>query len=189
MGKFEDALEQLRAQQLEDESPLEILEGYAGSNLRKQAEKAPALEKENEDLRAENRKLKVGPKVTEALTKAGVDFEALRKAEKELIEGLEPDDDEPTEDWVAKVIGEYELPVREDFPPRPDGGEGEKEPNAAGVVRQAMRAPTGGSTLGSGIDLKVYNSWPEAKRLTFRKEHPEEHKKLRQGEVVTGISY
>jgi len=186
MGRFEDALKSLRERFDTDDLPeeLETLEQYKGTDLRKKAERTDQLEQELEAVKAENRRLKTAPKITEALKKAGVDFEALRPAEVEKITALEFEGDEPAEDWVAKLVSDYDFPMTEGA-----GSGTEGEPEAAKIARHARNAPAGGGTVSGTITPETVAGWPRDKRLRFRKEHPDAWKTLKEGGVVSGIAF
>jgi len=187
MGEFEEALKSIRERfSGEDLGELDVLEKYKGSELRKKAELSEQRERENEALKAEVKRLKTAPKITEALEKAGVDFEALRPTEVQAIDALTFEGDEPSDEWVAKIVSEGGFPMKEGAG---EQGSGETEPAAAKIARQAKGAPTGGGTLQSTITPETVANWPQEKRLRFRKEHKDAWNKLRDGEVVTGIAF
>ena len=186
MGQFEDALKALRERFDADDLPgeIEVLEHYKGSDLRKKAEEHDSAIARAEAAEAEVKRLKTVPKVTDALAKAGVDFEALRPLERKAIESLSFEGDEPTEEWVAKIVSESDFPMVEGVP----GPEEGTEPNAAAIARQAKQAPAGGKGIGT-ITPEIVAAWPQEKRLRFRKEHQDAWNVLKDGGTVTGIAF
>jgi len=114
MGRFEDALEGLRQKVRArgfDEGPLDVLESYKGSELRKKAERTDRLEQENEAVKAENRRLKARRTVEAVLTRYGVKTAELRRAEWEVLVDRVPESGTLDETWVAEQVSSLALPV------------------------------------------------------------------------------
>ncbi len=185
MGEYEDVLKQLREGEIDGEEAAEKLEKWSGSSLRKRAEGKEAADARLAELESENKRLKSAPKIAEALKKAGVDFEALRPAERKLIDSLEFEGDDPAEDWVAKVVSENGLPVTEGA--GSEGQEGE-EPPAAAVARQAKGSPAGGGVSSGVVTPDTFASWPMDKRMEFINKHPEAEEMLGKGLPMTGVA-
>lgn len=183
MGEYEDRVERLREEGLDEYA--DFFEGFSGSNLRKKAERTEALEREKKELEARVRTLEQAPQIEEAFRKAGVDYEALRPAERKLLANLEVEDvGALTEEYVSKVIADNELPIVEGTPP----GEGE-EPNAARVVAAANAAPRGAAASRAQITPEDAAGWSTDKWVRFGEKHPEEKEALKRGETVTGITF
>jgi len=179
MGKYEDLLQQLRDQGLDDLA--EDFSEFSATSLRQKAASYDTVLKENSELRNKVTELIEIPKKEQAFRKAGVDFEALRPAEKDLLRKAKPDG-EITEEWVAKVISEYELPVTV------NEESSEEEPASAGVVEAAKSAPTGVRS-GSTITPTVAAKWTPDRMMAFAEKYPEAWESLKKGETVTGIAF
>jgi hypothetical protein len=179
MAKLDDLIEEYREQGRDEDA--EELEKLRGSTLRTKAQNADKFEKENADLKAENERLKRGPKARAAFEKAGINFENLSKLERKAIEAYDGDlDDEDIESFIE----ENELSVDDEAP---DGDEAkDEEPAAAKVAKAARRS---GERKGdpTKITPEMANDWSMEQRLTFMDEHPEEYEQLLQGETVTGV--
>lgn len=182
MGAYEDAVEQLRDQGLDDLA--EVFEGFTASNLRKKAARADQLEREKAELESRMKRIETRPKLEDAFRKAGVDFDSLRPAEREAIFALEVED-EITDQFVADVVSKYELPTAEGL----EAGEAEEEPGAAQVAAAAVSAPqrrAGGTTTLSPEDV---SDWSTDKLMRLREAHPNEFEALKRGETVHGIAF
>lgn len=179
MGDYEDAILALREADLDEQA--DVFESYGATALRKKAGRTDELTRENEDLQKRLKSLEQGPKVEEAFRKAGVDFEALRPADREVITRTAVED--LNDQAVADLIAKYELPVVEG-----NEEQGDEEPAAAGVVSAARQAPQGQA---SGTTLKPEDvaEWPVDKLQRLLKQHPEEFESLKRGETVTGIAF
>lgn len=182
MGEYEDLVQRVRDAGLEDDA--DELERLSKTDLRRQASRSKQLEAENAELKATNRKLEMAPKKEAALRKANVDLDALRPAERQLIQGLDFEGDEPGDDWVAKVISDYQLPVSEGG----DQQQGQGEPNAQAVVRTASTAPAGGPTIGGTITPETVAGWSTEEQMRFADKHPEAWEQLKAGEEVAGVT-
>ena len=181
MGKLDDLIEELREDGREDDA--EELEKLRGSSLRKKAGDAERIAKENESLKAENERLKRGPKVREAFEKAEVDFDLLSKLERKAIESY---DGELDEEAIEAFIEENELSVKGESDPEGDEGEAkDEEPAAAKVAKAARRS--GERKDPTKITPEDTKAWSNEQRLTFLDEHPDEYERLSMGETVTGV--
>jgi hypothetical protein len=181
MGEYEDTVARLRQQGLDDEA--DVFEKFTATQLRQKAEKTDTLERENEQLRKENRGLVVAPKKDAALRAAGVDLEALRPADRQVLAGLEFEGDEPSDEWIAKTVADLQLPIIE-------GSQqlGEVAPNAAAVVNTATNAPAGGNAPSSGIVTPIdAANWSTEYSAKWAEDHPEAWEALKRGEEVTGV--
>ena len=107
MSRLDDLIEEmLDAGREDDAAELKALRGPA---LREKAARLPALEAEQERLKAEGARLKRAPLIEEAFRTAGVDFGALSKIERRAIDAYEgPLDEEAVFDFIE----ENELPAR-----------------------------------------------------------------------------
>lgn len=185
MGDWEEVIEQLRQGDIDGADAAELLDRkFSGSSLRKRAEGKESLETELADVKAENRRLKTVPKVVEALKGAGVDFEALRPAERKVIDALEYEGDTPSEDWTAKVVADYSFPTT-------DAGDGVSgsEPRAAEIARTARGAPTGGGSASGVVTPDDFAGWAVEKRLRFIEKYPEAEEALGKGFAMSGIAF
>jgi hypothetical protein len=183
MGRYEDLVEQLRelpgAEDLAEE-----FEGFSGSKLRKAAERAPELERENGDLKAKLAAVENGPKIQQAFRNAGVDLDQLRPAEKSALAAYSVDD--LTDDKVAAFISSNELPLiaggasvnQDQAPP----------PAAAAVVSQAQRAPSA-NTPPAVITPTEAAKWSTESTMRFNDQFPEESEALRRGYEVTAPGF
>lgn len=181
MATLDDLIEELTEQGREDD--VAELEKLRGSTLRKKAGDAERLEKELADAKAENERLKRGPKVHEAFRKAGIDFESLSKLERKAIESYEGDlDDEDIESFIE----ENELSVKDEASDEDEPKD--EEPAAAKVAKAARRS---GERKGdpTKITPEEANEWSAEKRLAFYDEHPDEYEQLLRGETVTGVKF
>ncbi len=182
MGEYEDAVKALRDQGLDDEA--DVFDKFTATQLRKKAERADELERKNAELEASNRKLVVAPKKDQALRAAGVDVDNLRPADRQVIAGLEFEGDEPSDEWVAKTIGDLQLPIVAGTP-APAGA-----PNAAAVVQTAAQAPGAGPgpTLGGTVTPETVAAWSTEQKVAWSEKHPEAWEALKRGEEVTGVT-
>jgi len=186
LGDWEEVLEQLRSGDIEGGDAADLLDKkFSGSSLRKRAEGKETLETELAEARAENKRLKTVPRVVEALTSAGVDFEALRPAERKVIDALEYEGDTPSEEWVAKVVSDYSFPTTEDA----GGVVRGTEPPAAEIARTARSAPAGGGSASGVVTPDDYAGWPLEKRMRFNEKYPEAEEAIGKGVPMTGIAF
>jgi hypothetical protein len=180
MGEYEDTVAKLRQQGLDDEA--DVFEKFTATQLRQKAERADSLERENEQLKGENRQLRVEPKKQQALRAAGVDLGSLRPADKQVIASLDFEGDEPSEDWVAKTIADLQLPIT-------DGTTQTGEPpNAAGVVQTATNAPGGSGTSSGTITPETVAGWSTEQTVAWKEKNPEAWEALKRGEEVVGAT-
>jgi hypothetical protein len=63
-------------------------------------------------LESKIRQLGNAAKVEAALRANGVDYDRLRPIEKTTLESSDFEGEEPSEEWVAKVVSEGGLPVK-----------------------------------------------------------------------------
>lgn len=182
MGDYDELSRKLREKGLDAEA--DELEGLMNAtDLRRQAKGTGDLQAELDRLKAENKRLVQSPLKTEALRRANVDLGALRPAELQMIQGLEFEGDVPSEDWVAKVVSEYQLPIA-------SGGQAsvEQPPNAAGVVQAAQGAPAGGPSIGGTLSPATVAEWTTQEQVAFAEKNPEAWEQLKAGEEVTGVT-
>jgi hypothetical protein len=182
MAKLDDLIEELRNDGREEDA--EELEKLRGSELRKKAEKAAALEKERDELKQKLEKVEKTPKVRDAFAKAGVDLDSLSKLERKAIENYDGDLDE---DAIGDFIEENELPVVA----AGDEGEqsGEEEPAAKKVAQAARRSGEGrGGSNAPTITPDDAAAWSADKWADFHDNHPEEAEALMRGEKVVGLT-
>lgn len=178
MAKYEDLIQRLREEGMEDLA--DDFEEFSATTLRKKAAAYDEVVTERDLLKSQVTTLIDLPKKEQALKDAGVDFDALRPAEKKLIRELKMEGE--LTDWVAKVISENELPVSESFVQETD-----EEPAAERVAKAARSAPTGGSPSSTTLSAESVKDWPTDKLLQFRDEHPDEWEALKRGETVKGV--
>jgi hypothetical protein len=183
--KYEDILADLRSGAVDPEEAADELEqGYGKSQLREQAGKAAAFEKERDEALAKVAALEKAPVRDKAFRDYGIDFENLRPAEREQVERYDGEFD-------AEKIGEFVE--RYDLPTIQAGTEGEGEeppPKAAGVVAAARSAPARQQRgEGTQITAEMVGTWDAEKWLRFKKEHPDAAETILQGQVVTGIAF
>jgi hypothetical protein len=179
MGEYEDHLARLRDEGHDDLA--EYFQQFEASTLRKKAAERDQFEKDLGSTRGELERMKKAPKREEAFRKAGVNFEELRTAEKEVLQRLDWEGDEPSEEWVAQQVEKY------GFPTSAPEGEDEEETGAQRVAAQARSAPArvkGGTTL-SPEDTQ---DWPIEKLLKFQEKYPEQWDALKRGETVSGVA-
>lgn len=132
MPSAQEALERLKEEGVDQE----LLDALDGSQLR---EENRTLAKEVERLKPfEGRlqSLEKAPTREEAFRKAGVDFDALRPAEKRALEGFDWEGDAPDPDKVSAFVSEYELPTAS------AESESEERTQADGMVEAATSPVT-----------------------------------------------
>jgi hypothetical protein len=182
MAKLDELIEELRNDGREEDAG--ELEKLRGSELRKKAEKAAALEKERDELKQKLEKVEKTPKVRDAFAKAGVDLDSLSKLERKAIESYDGDLDE---DAIGDFIEENELPVASG-----DGSEqqgGEEEPAAKKVAQAARRSGEGrGGHTAPAITPDDAAAWSADRWAAFHDEHPEEAELLLAGKNVVGMT-
>jgi hypothetical protein len=179
MANLDEIIESLREDGREDEAS--ELEKLRGSTLRKKAEEAAKIQKERDDAVAELTRLKTGPAREKAFRDYGVDFDALRPAEKRALEQLDGELDEAK---VEELVRELDLPLVE------EGGNAESETEeksgAQQVAAAARRAPAGGGA--TTLKPEEVASWAPDKLARLYEKHPDEYEALLRGETVTGIA-
>lgn len=176
MGKYEDLLEQVKSY---DEDLATDLGSFAGSTLRKKAEERDAIARERDELQSRIEKMEKAPEKQKAFQDYGVEIDALKPLERQAIEAYEGDLDE---DAIAEFVSTNDLSVSR-------SEEGEEEPEAGKVVRQAT---TGTGTPGGGqttLKPEAVREWPIDKMQRFMKEHPQEWEHLKRGETVVGVGF
>lgn len=182
MGKYEDLLERVSELEGGDDIASE-LEEFSATSLRRKAAKADELESKVADLEADIAKRDAAPKIEKAFREAGVQFDQLRPADRQVLQGLDPAD--LTSDKVAEVISSYELPID-----AASQAAAEDPPPAAAVVAAARQAPASTSTAATAqITPEDAGSWPIDTQLRFKKAHPDEFEALKRGDTVTGILF
>lgn len=184
MGKFEDLVEQLRDQGLDDLA--EEFDQFGATALRKKAARADELESELQKAKAQVERFESAPKVEAAFRQAGVDFEKLRPADREVIQSLPVA--ELTEDKVGELIGRYEFPLIEGTQQQTG-----TTPPAAAVVDAAQQAPSGigqnGKPASATVTPEQAGEWAVDTALRFKEKYPEEFEALKRGEAVNGIVF
>jgi hypothetical protein len=166
-------IDEMREQGRDDEA--DELEKLSGSSLREKARAAERLEKENADLKAKLDKVEAAPKIKKAFEDFGVDFEALTKAEKKMLEGY---DGELDDEAVAAFVEEFEFPLSE----ANDAEEGDETPPAERIANQAKSG--GGRTKTPGVSPADVSGWSIERSMAFMDSHPEEWEALKRGETV-----
>jgi hypothetical protein len=190
MGEFEDVLDRLKEEGLDDE--VHILEGYSKNRLREQAAKAGAAEKRASELEAELAILKAAPKREAALRAAGVDLAALadNPAALEALERSAPEQGKEYDaDWAARMVERYKLPVGAD-----GGTPGTPAPTAKDFGQPGGPTGTAKPAAKTSITPEEANSWDAAKRLRFiemldREGKMDLYELLLRGETITGIAF
>jgi hypothetical protein len=191
MGDYEDLLERLREQEV-DEDLVAGLEKFNAGALRKKAGERDEFASKVEDLEKQLKRVEQAPKVEKAFRDAGVDFEQLRPAERITLQNLEFEGD-PDPDIVAKTISEYALPLIDGTQQQ---GQQDPPPAAAAIAAQARSA--GAPTRTAGIITPemvggqpdpenpgaFVGGWSTEAAMRFHKEHPVESEALRRGETV-----
>lgn len=172
MAKFEDLLERVR--DLDEDLAAEF-EEFSGSNLRKKAQEAESAIRERDELKAENERLKAAPQRRAAFEKAGVDFDALRKAERALLENY---DGEMTEEALAEFIEENEFPVIE-------GSEEEAEETPAQEITRVARRGGGRAKGPTVLTPEDTMDWSTEKLFELREKDPDAYEALKRGESAT----
>lgn len=179
MGEYEEILEQLREGTIDAEDAAERLEKFKGSSLRKKAEEAEAAAKERDELKAKVEAYEAAPKRQAAFEKAGIDFEALRPAEKALLEKY---DGELTDEAIAELVEQNELPLVE------EGGTEEEPPTDAERIAAGAKRRGADGGRSPQITPDDVGSWPADKWVKFADANPDAAEALRQGKTVTGVS-
>jgi hypothetical protein len=186
MGEWEDLLAQVRDEGL-DEVADTLDEKYSKTGLRRQlAEKSKDAE-EATKLREEVALLKAGPVRREALAGAGVDYDSLRPAEREIVDSssAETYDD----GWARGLVEKYQLPVT-----------GSAEESTEGIPAAQFGRPEGpaGQTAKGGAASGVltpaaYAAWPVDKRMRFMEwatqNRPDAIAALDDGLPVSGVTF
>jgi hypothetical protein len=179
MARLDDLIEELRSDGREDDA--QELERLSGSQLRQKAQKTDQLEKELEQLKAENAGLKRGPAARKAFEDYGVDLSGLSKAERKVIESY---DGELTEDEIGKLVEEYDLPVVASS----EENDGEEQPAAQRVAQAARSSESGRGKTVPTVSPADVAGWPMEKKLGFADKNPDAWEALKRGESVTGVS-
>lgn len=179
MGEYEEILEQLREGTIDAEDAAERLEKYKGSSLRKKAEEAEAAVKERDELKAKVEAFEAAPKRQAAFDKAGIDFEALRPAEKALLEKY---DGELTDEAIAELVEANELPLVEE-----DDSDKEPDTDAERIAGTAKRAGANGGRSPQ-ITPDMVGEWAADRWVKFADANPDAAEALRRGETVTGVT-
>lgn len=179
MGEYEDVLEQLREGTIDGEEAADRLDKFKGSSLRKKAEEAETAIRERDELKAKVEVFEAAPKRQAAFEKAGIDFEALRPAEKALIEKY---DGELTDEAIAELVETNELPLVEE-------GEADAEPDtdAERIAGTAKRAGANGGRSPQ-VTPDMVGEWPADRWVKFAEANPDAAEALRRGETVTGVT-
>ena len=179
MGDYEDILEQLREGTIDGEEAADRLDKFKGSSLRKKAEEAEAAVKERDELKAKVEAFEAAPKRQAAFEKAGIDFEALRPAEKALLEKY---DGELTDEAIAELVEQNELPLVEE-----GGSDEEPDTDAERIASTAKRAGANGGRSPQVTPTDVAE-WPADRWVKFAEANPDAAEALRRGETVTGVT-
>ncbi len=108
MGEYDEAVDQLR----KEGHPLaDVFDRYTASQLRKEAAHADALEKRAVEAETGLRRYKASLSLKESLEQAGVAVGKIRKGEMRLLLEMVPEDGNITEDFLAQMISENQLPM------------------------------------------------------------------------------
>lgn len=178
MGEYEDILEQLREESISGEEAAERLEKFSATTLRKKAGERDSFEQRNKELEEELASLKAAPKRREAFEKYGIDFDALRPAEKRMLEQY---DGELTDEAIAELVEQNELPTTES-----EEGEEEEESPAEKITAAARRGASGSRV--PKVTPEEVAEWPADKWVRFADANPDAAEALRRGEQVTGVT-
>lgn len=176
MAKFEDLIERVREV---DEDLADELEEFKGSSLREKAKQADEAIARAEAAEKRVAELESAPKRREAFEKYGIDFDSLRKAERDLLEKY---DGEITDEAIAEFVEQNELPVIES-----DGGETTEESDAEKIAGTAQRAGANGSRTPKVTPTDV-SGWAADRWVRFAEANPDAAEALRRGETVTGVT-
>lgn len=176
MAKFEDVLERVRDL---DEDLATELEEFKGSSLRKKAEERDSFETRVKELEAEVAKRDEAPKRQQAFEKYGIDFDALRPAEKRLLDVY---DGELTDEAIAELVEENELPITES-----DTGEDDQDRSDADRIVENARRPNQGSRVPK-LTPEIVADWPIDRWVRFADANPDAAEVLRRGESVIGVT-
>jgi hypothetical protein len=179
MGEYEDVLEELREGTIDGEEAAERLGKFKGSSLRKKAEERDEFEKRATEAEAKVESLESIPKRQAAFEKAGIDFEALRPAEKALIEQY---DGEITDEAIAELVEVNELPLVDE-----GGSDEEPDTDAERIVSSAKRAGANGGRSPQ-ITPGDIADWTAERWVKFADANQDAAEALRQGKTVTGVT-
>lgn len=179
MGEYEDILEQLREGSIDGDEAAERLERFSATSLRKKAGERDDFERKARELEEKLAKIEAVPKRREAFEKYGIDFEGLRPAEKRLLEQY---DGELTDEAIAELVEQNDLPTIEAQAP----AETEGENQAAKIAEVAQRGPSGSRV--PKVTPADVAEWPADKWVRFSQENPDAAEALRQGKEVTGVT-
>lgn len=177
---FEDLVEQIREAGL-DEVASTLDREYSATSLRKEAGRARELEVELEKTKSQLEELVMLPKKEKLFADLGVDMDALRPAERDLLRTLKPESGDPDESWAEKIIERYQLPTGAPIEPPEETG-------AAQIAGQARQAPAGGKSRSGVITPEDVAAMSVEKRQAFKKNNPDAWERLLDGEEVSGIS-
>ncbi len=185
MGEYEDVIERLREEGMDDE--VAVLEKFSKGQLREKAGRAAILEKELEEAKATLADMTERPKREEALKAAGVDFAQLRKAEVATLNGLRPKEGQSLEEWSKAVVEEYALPVTE------SSGQGEPPKTGTWPPGEGGSPPVR-KQAGPTITPEDFNSWAIEKQFRFRDWAEKNGRKdaveaLKRGEPAIGVAF
>jgi len=176
MGDYEDLLERLREQEV-DEDLVAGLEKFNAGALRKKAGERDEYAAKVDSLEKQLKRVEQAPKIEKAFRDAGVDFGQLRPAEQNLLKTLEVDGD-PDQDFVSKVISENQLPLVAGSQQDPG-----TPPNAAAVADAAKKAGNAGSPS-AVITPEMAEGWTQEATMRFYRQYPEESEALLRGDSV-----
>lgn len=181
MAKFEELIE--RVQDLDEDLAAEFDE-FKSSSLRKKAGERDALEAKVRELEATLAERDAGPAREKAFKDFGVDYDALRPAERKLLAGFK---DELTEEVISKFVEENELPLIEGEGEGSEGTEGEETPPAERVARAARTAGNNGRNVPQ-ITPGDVAEWSMEKWIRFADANRDAAEALKRGETVTGVT-
>jgi hypothetical protein len=179
MGEYEDVLEEIREGTISGEDAAERLEKFKATSLRKKAEERDEFEKRATEAEAKVEALESVPKRQAAFEKAGIDFEALRPAEKALIEQY---DGEITDEAIAELVEANELPLVEEDP-----ADAEPDTDAERIAGTAKRAGANGGRSPQLTPGDI-GDWTADRWVKFADANPDAAEALRQGKTVTGVT-
>lgn len=179
MDEYSEVIERLRDEGGFDDE-IAVLEKFEKGSLRKQAGRSTELEARVKELEGEIAKRDEAPKRQEALQKYGIDFDALRPAEKRLLASYEG---ELTDEAIGALVEENDLPVVDSAQE-----ESEEEPSDAEKIAGAARRAGSNGSGANKIEPGDIAGWSADRWVRFAEANPDAAEALRQGKTVTGVT-